>query len=322
MDNLSSSELRYIYGLDDDFDDSGHKSFRDSSQLVRRVYKFRSDRYLVTFLPPNAPKELVNEFVGPPTPFKRRNNIVRAQSSIQAIGYCNDWDFFFTGTLSPELFPDRLALDKFREKLLQLIRDIRREYDCSCRFLLVPELHKNEKGWHIHGLLADFPLSLFRPFEISETLPVYILSKLARGEEVYDFPRYRNSFGFCDIEPVRSRDHAVGYLCKYVVKGMNATGKHIAKGRHLYFASRGLSRPVLVDEGLELSSSRVLDDLELDGLRPVFDKDISYEVDGVEKNLGYMVWYEFPTDGSLSSELRDSPPEYFSLSRLSPVRDS
>lgn len=283
--------------------------------LIRRIYRFRDDRYLVTFLPPNAPKELVEspEIFGPPSPFKLHNNIVRAQSAIQALGFCNDWDYFITCTLSPEKYPDRLALDAFRSNINQLIRNIRRESGCSCKFLLVPELHKNEQGWHMHGLLRDFPDSCFRTFELSERLPVYILCKLARGEEVLDFPRYRQNFGFVDVEPLRSRDHAVSYLCKYVVKGLNATGKHIPKGKHLYFCSRGLARPQLIEEGLHLSSSSVLDDLELDGLVPVFDKDISYEVDGVEQNLGFMVWYEYPKDDSSPSELRQEFPGAYPL---------
>lgn len=285
--------------------------------LIRRIYRFRDDRYLVTFLPPNAPKELVEspEIFGPPSPFKLHNNIVRAQSAIQALGFCNDWDYFITCTLSPVKYPDRLALDAFRSNINQLIRNIRRESGCSCKFLLVPELHKNEQGWHMHGLLRDFPDSCFRTFELSERLPVYILGKLARGEEVLDFPRYRDNFGFVDVEPLRSRDHAVSYLCKYVVKGLNATGKHIPKGKHLYFCSRGLARPQLIEEGLHLSSSSFLDDLELDGLIPVFDKDISYEVDGVEQNLGFMVWYEYPKDGASPSELRQEFPG------ASPLRD-
>lgn len=314
--SLSPSEFRYVYGLDDDLNDSGHKvSSSPKFELVRRVYRYRDNRYLVTYLPPNAPKDLVDspEAFGPPSPFKRHNNIVRAQSAIQAIGFCNDWDYFITCTLSPEKFPDRLSLDLFREKLNKLFRRIRNESGCSCQFLLVPELHKNEKGWHMHGLLRDFPASVFRPFELSEHLPHYILGKLARGEEVLDFPRYRNNFGFVDVEPLLSPDQAVSYLCKYVVKGLHNTGSHIPKGKHLYFASFGLKRPELVEENSQYSSSPVLDDLEFDGLVPSFDSDISYEVNGVEQTLGYKIWYEFPSDGSVRSELNDSPSLHSSL---------
>lgn len=291
--------------------------------LIRRIYRFRDDRYLVTFLPPNAPKELVDspEFLGPPSPFKLHNNIVRAQSAIQALGFCNDWDYFITCTLSPEKYPDRLALDVFRSNINQLFRNIRRESGMPCKFLLVPELHKNELGWHMHGLLQGFPVSCFRPFELSENLPVYILGKLARGEEVFDFPRYRLSFGFVDVEPLRSRDHAVSYLCKYVVKGLNATGKHIPKGKHLYFCSRGLSRPELVEESDQFFPSSVLDSLELDGFFPSFDSDIKFEVDGVEQKLGYKVWYEF-SPGEAPSELHASSFRYNSLPGLYGLRYS
>lgn len=292
--------------------------------LVRRVYRYSDNRYLVTFLPPSAPKDLVDSASGPPDewfPWKRHNNIVRAQSAIQSLGFCNDWDYFITATLDPKKFPNRLALDEFRSKLNNLFRRIRSESGSECRFLLVPELHKNQQGWHMHGLLADFPDSCFREFELTENLPAYLLLKIAKGEKIYDFPRYRDIFGFCDVEPLRSRDHAVSYLCKYVVKGLQSTGLHIDKGKHLYFASNGLSRPQLVEESDQFSSSCVLDELEFDGFRPSFDADIKFEVNGVEQKLGYKVWYEF-SPGEAPSELRSQVVPYNSLPGLYDLRDS
>lgn len=322
---LTPSEFRYVYGLDDDLDDQGHKSISERNQsLVRRVYRYSDDRYLVTFLPPSAPKDFVDSSVDAPDewfPWKRRNNIVRAQSAIQALGFCNDWDYFITCTLDPNKFPDRLALDLFREKVTHLFRRIRSESGSECRFLLVPELHKNQQGWHMHGLLAGFPDSCFRKFELSEKLPAYLLLKIAKGEKIYDFPRYRDIFGFCDVEPLRSRDHAVSYLCKYVVKGLQSTGLHIDKGKHLYFSSKGLNRPQLVDESDQFSSSSVLDALELDGFRPSFDADIKFEVNGVEQKLGYKVWYEF-SPGQAPSELSSSFSRSYSMHSLLALHDS
>lgn len=292
--------------------------------LIRRVYRYSDNRYLVTFLPPSTPKDVVESVAEAPDvwfPWKRHNNIVRAQSAIQALGFCNDWDYFITCTLDPKKFPDRLALDLFRDKVTRLFRRIRSESGSECRFLLVPELHKNEQGWHMHGLLADFPDSCFREFELTEKLPTYLLLKLAKGEHIYDFPRYRDIFGFCDVEPLRSRDHAVSYLCKYVVKGLHSSGFHIDKGKHLYFASKGLSRPQLVEEADQFSSSSVLDSLELDGYSPTYDTDIKYELNGVEQNLGYKIWYEF-SPGQAPSELHDSFSQSYSLHGVLHLRDS
>lgn len=292
--------------------------------LIRRVYRYSDNRYLVTFLPPATPKDVVESVAAAPDewfPWKRHNNIVRAQSAIQSLGFCNDWDYFFTATLDKSKFPDRLALDEFRSKLNDLFRRIRSESGSDCRFLLVPELHKNEKGWHMHGLLADFPDSCFREFELTEKLPAYLLLKIAKGDKIYDFPRYRNIFGFCDVEPLRSRDHAVSYLCKYVVKGLQSTGLHIDKGKHLYFASKGLNRPQLVDESDQYSSSAVLDAIEFDGFVPTYDSDIKYEKDGVVHCLGYKVWYEF-SPGQAPSELHDSFSQSYSLHGVLDLRDS
>lgn len=325
-DLLSYSELRYIHGLDDDLDDQGRCIVGEPhNTLIRRVYRYRDDRYRVTFMVPHAPKDLVDlpdDIEPSSSPYKLHNNIVRAQSEIQALGLCNDWDYFITCTLDPEKFPDRLALDDFRRKLVQLFKDIKRQYHTPCKFLLVPELHKNEQGWHMHGLLYGFPDSLFREFSLQEKLPDYIRGKLAQGLKVYDFPRYRKRFGFVDVEPLQSRDAAVAYLCKYVVKGMTSTGMHIEKGKHLYFASRGLNRPELVEVSNQYESSPVIDDLEFDGLVPCFDHDIRCEVDGVEGFFGYTVWYEFDPVQGVPFEDRYDVPKPVSMRRYSDWRDS
>lgn len=288
--------------------------------LVRRVYRYREDRYLVTYLPDSSPPELVKlpPSAAPDTwfPWKRHNNIIRAQSMIQALGFCNDWDFFVTLTLDPSKSHDRNDLDLFRSRLTSFFRKLRFESGCACRFLLVPELHKSGSGWHMHGLLSDFPDSCFRPFSLFENLPDYILGRLAKGDQLFDFPRYRENFGYVVVDPLRSRDHAVSYLTKYVVKGLNATGTRIDKGKHLYFASRGLSRPELMEESDQYSSSPVLDEVE-SRLQPTWDSDISYEVDGEVRTLGFKIWYEAPSDDYSPSEFSHI---YNSSSSLSSLR--
>lgn len=284
--------------------------------MIQRIYRYHDGRYKVTKMVPNAPKMLIEEpdsndlVLAVEKPFEKlRNNVVRAAGQIQSLGLCNDWDWFATFTLDKKNYPDRLALDSFRHDLTQFIRDLRKRYPgYACAFLLVPELHQDAKGWHMHGLLRDFPADLLRLFTLKEKLPYYIRNKLQDGLPVYDFPEYRKKFGFCDIEPLRERDAAVGYLTKYVIKGLNATGKHLEKGKHLFFVSRGLQRPQLVEEK-EVESipgpakTEMLSDLELDGLIPCFQQVIKAEVDGVERIFGEFCWYELAPFGIIPSEI-------------------
>lgn len=293
-------------------------------QLIRRIYEYRKDRYRVIWMLDNAPKELASDIAENPDIIdalpevkseygKLHCNVARAASSIQALGLCNDWDWFATFTLDPAKYPNRLALDNFRQHLTRFIKYLREKYPgYKCAFLLVPELHKRGDGWHMHGLLRDFPPDVLRLFTLEEKLPYHIRSKLSEGIPMYDFPEYRSRFGFCDIEPLRERDAATGYLTKYVIKGLNATGKHIQKGKHLFFVSRGLQRPKLIEtrpfEVKEAASIPAADytgtlaDFQFDGLVPCFPQWIKATINDKERILGYSVWYEFPADGIIPSE--------------------
>lgn len=121
------------------------------------------------------------------------------------------------------------------------IRHLRRKCP-DLQALLVPELHKNHDGWHMHGLIQGLPVEMLRPFTLREKLPKYIRGKLKDGEPVYDWPGYREKFGWVDMEPVRSRDAAARYITKYITKGKDDTAKEMDLGKHLYYVTRGLKQ--------------------------------------------------------------------------------
>jgi len=173
------------------------------------------------------------------------SNIRRAARMIESYALCNPWDWFGTFTLNKK-YRDRKDLDKFRESFMQLIRNSRRQFG-DIEALLVPELHKDKDGWHIHGLLSGLPVDALRPFTLDEKLPKYIRDKLIKNEKVYDWPIYRNSFGFVDIEPIKNRDAAARYVSKYMAKNsQTVTAKSLQGGKHLYYVTRGLLQPEVI----------------------------------------------------------------------------
>lgn len=172
---------------------------------------------------------------------KMKSNIRRAARAIEGYALCNPWSWFGTFTLSPA-YRDRADLDGFRNDFMQLIRHSRRKYG-DIEVLLVPELHKAKDGWHMHGLLQGIPVEALRQFTLKEKLPKYIREKLRKGEPVYDWPAYRKSFGWVDMEPIRSRDAAARYITKYITKGFDGTAQAIDLGKHLYYVTRGLDQP-------------------------------------------------------------------------------
>lgn len=172
-------------------------------------------------------------------------NIRRAQRMIEGYALCNPWTWFGTFTLNPK-YHDRADLDGFRRDFMQFIRDQRKKYG-DIEALLVPELHKAKDGWHMHGLLQGLPEEALRPFCLAEKLPKYIRDKLKAGETLWDWPCYRKAFGWVDIERIRSRDAAARYITKYITKAGDATAEALASGKHLYYITRGLQAPELIE---------------------------------------------------------------------------
>lgn len=177
---------------------------------------------------------------------KAERNVRRAQMAIEGYALCNDWDWFGTFTLDPK-FHDRKDLDLFRYQFVRFIGNQSRGSSSRISFLLVPELHKNLEGWHMHGLLSGIDKDDLRPFTLSERLPRYIRNCLIQDRQIYDWTKYRDRFGFNDIEAVRNRDAASRYITKYIRKDQDQTAAALDLGKHLYYVSRGLKRPQRVE---------------------------------------------------------------------------
>lgn len=159
----------------------------------------------------------------------------RAKSVIFELAMCNDWQFFFTGTLSPDSH-DRGDLFSFRNQFAQFVRDLRKKsgYE-QLAYVLIPERHK-DGAWHMHGLLAGLPdqaLSYFVP-------GIHPQSLVDGGYRNWD--DYSKKFGYCSLGRIRDRDAVSAYLVKYISKDMQSSVT--AVGGHTYYCSRGLNRSV------------------------------------------------------------------------------
>lgn len=176
---------------------------------------------------------------------KLKGNIRRAARMIEGYSLCNPWHWFGTFTLNPA-YRDRADLDSFRADFMQFIRDCRKKYG-DVEALLVPELHKSRDGWHMHGLIFGIPEEALRPFTLQEKLPTYLRDKVKKNEPIFDWPEYRQSFGFVDMEPIRSRDAAARYITKYITKAEDSTANALELGKHLYYVTRGLDGPVRIE---------------------------------------------------------------------------
>lgn len=158
----------------------------------------------------------------------------RARSVVLQIALCNEWDYFFTGTLDAAKW-DRHSLDTFYAAFSQWIRDQRKKYSCKIQYCFIPELHK-DGAWHIHGFLRGLPESQLMPF----VRGVHPLKLVEHG--FLNWPGYERKFGFCSLGRIRDGIGAAFYVTKYITK--DVCGSSFELGSHIYRASIGLNRAV------------------------------------------------------------------------------
>ncbi len=158
---------------------------------------------------------------------KLKNNISRALTTCRNIALSNEWDYFITLTLDPNKY-DRFDLPKFHHDLYIFFKKINRMYSCHIDYLLVPECHKNG-AWHMHGVISNIP---------TEALSI-------NDNGYMDFPDYRDQFGFCSLDQVRSGIAVSLYISKHL--GKQLYNGVIDRYGHLYYCSRGLSRGEIIN---------------------------------------------------------------------------
>lgn len=181
------------------------------------------------------------------TVLKLPKNVYRARSTIYELAYCNVWDWFFTGTIDGGKY-DRTDLDGYRKKLSQMIRNYTKRTDANIKYLIVPELHSDRENWHVHGFLQGLPVEHLHRFQLGDQMSAYIAKKVRKGQEVYSWKKYQDTFGWCDLEPIASHDGACKYVTKYISKALDKSVCDM--GKHMFYASQGLHRRrrVLLDD--------------------------------------------------------------------------
>lgn len=166
-------------------------------------------------------------------------SLSRSRRVILELGLCNPWKYFCTFTLSKDLH-DRKNLGLWVSKFPQWIRDQRKKYGIDIPYLLVPELH-GDGSWHMHGFFGDIS-PLLVSFEDEYKNGMRVPWKLVEGG-FYDWPDYRQKFGFCSLGLIKNQVAAGFYVTKYVTKSLQADC--LGVGLHLYYCSQKLNRSSL-----------------------------------------------------------------------------
>nr|WP_325200648.1 hypothetical protein [Oscillibacter sp.] len=176
---------------------------------------------------------------------KLQNSLSRSRKIVWELAQCNAWEHFVTLTLDAEKM-NRYSLEDICKKLGKWVNNYNSRRGASIKYLLIPEQHK-DGAWHLHGLLMGLPMSHLRPFSLNERIPRRIKELLRSGRQIYDWPVYRQSFGYVTVEAIRDPMRCASYITKYITKDLLQSS--VSLNAHVYYCSHGLKRAELLRFG-------------------------------------------------------------------------
>lgn len=148
------------------------------------------------------------------------SSINRTVQNLYCITRANLWNWFITFTFDPKMV-DNTDYDLVTKLVSQWFKNVKKRKCPNMKYVLVPELHKDGKKWHIHGLLADCPELDFVDSGIVQN-----------GHIVYNISNW--IYGFSTATQVKDSGRVSSYITKYITKEMCVC----TSGRKRYWASR------------------------------------------------------------------------------------
>lgn len=189
----------------------------------------------------------------------------RTISKIYNIARSNDWEYFFTLTLDPEKV-DRTNYDEITDKMKKWLNNMKHNYSKDLRYLLVPELHKDGKSYHFHGLMSEMG-----NMELVNSGKKFV-NKFGEVVEIFNLKQY--SLGFSNFQRISKPERVTKYITKYISKELCA----VTDGKKRYWISKNLNKPEvsvelkdLTDDYIKmfLDSSTYVKSVEIEGTKQV-----------------------------------------------------
>lgn len=173
------------------------------------------------------------------------SSLARSKGAAFELAMCNPWEMFVTLTVKGAQH-DRYDLTAVKGQLAKWINNMNFQKGLQVRYLLIPEQHK-DGAWHFHGLMMGIPPEQLKPFTLQERIPRPIKAAIQKGEIIYNWLPYANSFGWVTVSPIIDRERCAKYILKYITKDLMQM--RIALNSHVYLASQGLNRAAEIRRG-------------------------------------------------------------------------
>ncbi|MCR5487456.1 MAG: hypothetical protein K6F35_07970 [Lachnospiraceae bacterium] len=154
----------------------------------------------------------------------------RTINSIYSIARSNKWDYFFTLTLDPQKI-DRTNYDEITKELKKWLNNLKHNYSRDLKYLIIPELHKDGKSFHFHGLMSEIG-----DLTLQDSGKSY-KNKVGDVVKIYNLKEYK--LGFSNFQKVSKQERVTKYITKYISKELCA----VTEGKKRYWASKNVNRP-------------------------------------------------------------------------------
>lgn len=148
-------------------------------------------------------------------------SVNRSKNNLYRIARSNDWDLFITITFDRKI-TDSSDYKIVSNKITTFLNNLRKRGSENLKYLIVPELHKDGKHYHFHGLISGADSLIL---EDSGHTDRY-------GETIYNILNWK--IGFTTAQKIKNQSAVRNYIGKYITKELMNKIKY----KKRYFASK------------------------------------------------------------------------------------
>lgn len=150
----------------------------------------------------------------------------------------NRWDYFITLTIDLQKL-DSTDFNLISQKLNIWTNNLKKRYAPDLKYIIVPELHKDKRKWHFHGLFANIgKMSLDFSGKVCIGKYIYDYVQKPFATKIYNIPLWK--YGFSTATVIRDPSRASSYITKYVTKDLC----RVLPNQHRYLASQNVDKPI------------------------------------------------------------------------------
>lgn len=171
--------------------------------------------------PDRSPADQTEERTAEAEEHSKKSSCSRSKNQVYRISRSNVWDWFITITFD-RTKTDASDYDGVAEKLQNFLEHVRQRKCPDMKYLIVPELHKDKKHYHFHGLLANADGLRFAYSGLDDR---------KSGLCIYNIQDW--TWGFTTATRVGDSARTSSYITKYIIKDVDL---HLKDKRRYYYS--------------------------------------------------------------------------------------